>query len=124
MNRTLGNPDYTVFKPWVQLPSNCVVPIHMAETWLQRTDGFQASWAVCQGVGGILGALGRAFPDPLTGAPYDPANRSEERRVGKECVSTCRSRWSPYHSKKTIEIVTIKSKSIIYIINFCSILFT
>src|SRR3546814_8204518 len=28
------------------------------------------------------------------------AVRSEERRVGKECVSTCRSRWSPYHSKK------------------------
>src|SRR3546814_16617727 len=27
--------------------------------------------------------------------------RSEERRVGKECVSTCRSRWSPYHLKKT-----------------------
>src|SRR3546814_16972884 len=26
--------------------------------------------------------------------------RSEERRVGKECVSTCRSRWSPDHSKK------------------------
>src|SRR3546814_10978422 len=25
------------------------------------------------------------------------AARSEERRVGKECVSTCRSRWSPYH---------------------------
>src|SRR3546814_15675566 len=28
--------------------------------------------------------------------------RSEERRVGKECVSTCRSRWSPYHYKKHI----------------------
>src|SRR3546814_12266120 len=28
-------------------------------------------------------------------------NRSEERRVGKECVSTCRSRGSPYHYKKT-----------------------
>src|SRR3546814_10940950 len=27
--------------------------------------------------------------------------RSEERRVGKECVSTCRSRWSPYHEKTT-----------------------
>src|SRR3546814_14032568 len=26
-----------------------------------------------------------------------PFSRSEERRVGKECVSTCRSRWSPYH---------------------------
>src|SRR3546814_20852033 len=30
------------------------------------------------------------------------AGRSEERRVGKECVSTCRSRWSPYHYKKKI----------------------
>src|SRR3546814_7129510 len=28
--------------------------------------------------------------------------RSEERRVGKECVSTCRSRWSPYHSINNI----------------------
>src|SRR3546814_8134309 len=27
----------------------------------------------------------------------DKIVRSEERRVGKECVSTCRSRWSPYH---------------------------
>src|SRR3546814_20257071 len=27
----------------------------------------------------------------------DAEERSEERRVGKECVSTCRSRWSPYH---------------------------
>src|SRR3546814_21153284 len=26
--------------------------------------------------------------------------RSDERRVGKECVSTCRSRWSPYHEQK------------------------
>src|SRR3546814_16721392 len=32
----------------------------------------------------------------------DAALRSEARRVGKECVSTCRSRWSPYHyTKKT-----------------------
>src|SRR3546814_4005587 len=28
---------------------------------------------------------------------YPGSQRSEERRVGKECVSTCRSRWSPYH---------------------------
>src|SRR3546814_4081623 len=28
---------------------------------------------------------------------YHYMGRSEERRVGKECVSTCRSRWSPYH---------------------------
>src|SRR3546814_12735991 len=30
-------------------------------------------------------------------APPVRWQRSEERRVGKECVSTCRSRWSPYH---------------------------
>src|SRR3546814_8413649 len=29
--------------------------------------------------------------------PFSGRSRSEERRVGKECVSTCRSRWSPYH---------------------------
>src|SRR3546814_11614693 len=32
---------------------------------------------------------------PFCGATT--TRRSEERRVGKECVSTCRSRWSPYH---------------------------
>src|SRR3546814_4637594 len=32
---------------------------------------------------------------PAVEAPAQ--DRSEERRVGKECVSTCRSRWSPYH---------------------------
>src|SRR3546814_10595338 len=35
--------------------------------------------------------------DPCVRADGQSANRSEERRVGKECVSTCRSRWSPYH---------------------------
>src|SRR3546814_9225449 len=35
----------------------------------------------------------RAGDNPLPGKVH----RSEERRVGKECVSTCRSRWSPYH---------------------------
>src|SRR3546814_13043975 len=44
-------------------------------------------------------------PSNPTGAAYSRdelkalADRSEERRVGKECVSTCRSRWSPYHYK-------------------------
>src|SRR3546814_11620242 len=36
----------------------------------------------------------------LKNTACNPTFRSEERRVGKECVSTCRSRWSPYHSKK------------------------
>src|SRR3546814_6965998 len=33
----------------------------------------------------------------LFSKPAAPGKRSEERRVGKECVSTCRSRWSPLH---------------------------
>src|SRR3546814_803068 len=33
----------------------------------------------------------------VAGAYQHFGGRSEERRVGKECVSTCRSRWSPYH---------------------------
>src|SRR3546814_13874163 len=43
---------------------------------------------------------------------YHRDGSSEERRVGKECVSTCRSRWSPYHSKKKkhIHTTTITSK--------------
>src|SRR3546814_13951234 len=37
-------------------------------------------------------------------------HRSEERRVGKECVSTCSSRWSTYHSKKNIKQHTHQHK--------------
>src|SRR3546814_8888655 len=39
------------------------------------------------------------YPQPRCRACLPPGQRlrSEERRVGKECVSTCRSRWSPYH---------------------------
>src|SRR3546814_17926052 len=43
--------------------------------------------------------------DPVTAIDREmktlTSRRSAERRVGKECVSTCRSRWSPYHYKHT-----------------------
>src|SRR3546814_1108178 len=48
--------------------------------------------------------LASSSSTPSTNTSRGPPNpikccaaRSEERRVGKECVSTCRSRWSPYH---------------------------
>src|SRR3546814_5584177 len=50
-----------------------------------------------------LGGLVGLPVEPLQIAGYSissPTSRSEERRVGKECVSTCRSRWSPSHYKK------------------------
>src|SRR3546814_15293406 len=37
------------------------------------------------------------FAKLVPGLQLEQSNRSEERRVGKECVSTCRSRGSPYH---------------------------
>src|SRR3546814_16181626 len=43
--------------------------------------------------------LGKNLPVPTRGLDA-VLSRSEERRVGKECVSTCRSRWSPAHLKK------------------------
>src|SRR3546814_11506881 len=57
---------------------------------------------------GLINAMGVAFEvlGPGQCREYGPlpnrtrsetGKRSEERRVGKECVSTCSSRWSPYH---------------------------
>src|SRR3546814_14295360 len=56
------------------------------------------------GDGRIVITAAKKYGATGTGIDIDPEriteateNRSEERRVGKECVSTCRSRWSPYH---------------------------
>ena len=49
----------------------------------------QAKIASTKKTSQITGAMQMVSASKLT--------RSEERRVGKECVSTCRSRWSPYH---------------------------
>src|SRR3546814_18615417 len=46
---------------------------------------------------GRNGCKVRALRTPNIGDVGQLYRRSEERRVGKECVSTCRSRWSPYH---------------------------
>ena len=51
--------------------------------------------------GGISTSLGffdeeNYFNDTMKAGNYNN-NRSEERRVGKECLRLCRSRWSPYH---------------------------
>src|SRR3546814_3590507 len=57
------------------------------------SPGLSCRWASCSEVGGHT----RCCPGAGTG--HGIRSRSEERRVGKECVSTCRSRWSPYHYK-------------------------
>src|SRR3546814_16098928 len=53
--------------------------------------------------GASVGCFNQSLDFDLSNAHYRQwsaeahIDRSEERRVGKECVSTCRSRWSPYH---------------------------
>src|SRR3546814_19487126 len=51
---------------------------------LEKGDGVGGTWR------------DNAYPGCACDVPSH-LYRSEERRVGKECVSTCRSRWSPYH---------------------------
>src|SRR3546814_14695576 len=74
--------------------------------WLQLPDAYGiSSIGGRAGLPAFLERLERALARGLKlvqlrepGWPDGPgATRSEERRVGKECVSTCRSRWSPYH---------------------------
>ena len=42
-------------------------------------------------------AARRSKTGRMAGTIVEPVRGSEERRVGKECVTTCRSRWLPYH---------------------------
>src|SRR3546814_5869377 len=75
----------------------CALPIFLMEhlqgglSGLNRksfpvlSDSIASRWIAINGV--RLLCLWRLYP----------RLRSEERRVGKECVSTCKSRWSPYH---------------------------
>src|SRR3546814_13164325 len=90
--------------------STCALPI----CWIdeQRTAiASEKMVLVCGTKGPDMKEKGGDDEDDVTPAPAnsDPVDdevmhldgyeigRSEERRVGKECVSTCRSRWSPYH---------------------------
>src|SRR3546814_16081476 len=72
----------------------------------RRSDRGIAAFALDAAVAAIEDAgIERDAIDGYVGAPW----RSEERRVGKECVSTCRYRWSPYHLKKTQKRTDITS---------------
>src|SRR3546814_16377366 len=62
--------------------------------------GFNAGSALGAGADAGMAMLATQFSAAvasLTWLVIETVKSSEERRVGKECVSTCRSRWSPYH---------------------------
>src|SRR3546814_1784784 len=66
----------------------CALPIFTDNLGSARSRGFDLQVSARP-----LDGLSLDLAVGYTDAEY----RSEERRVGKECVSTCRSRWSPYH---------------------------
>src|SRR3546814_14166102 len=65
---------------------------------LKRKESGMATISKTNGlVGGTLASdIHHRLREDIVSCVLEPG-RSEERRVGKECVSTCRSRWSPYH---------------------------
>src|SRR3546814_19875160 len=85
----LADPNFEAqpYDPWVAYGRSKTANILFAVEfdWRHKARAIRAA-AVHPGA--IATDLGRAVP---------PEQRSEERRVGQECVSTCRSRWSPYH---------------------------
>src|SRR3546814_12505413 len=70
------------------------LPASRAATTATCRPGSWPSTAVIASDGNLLKPAARRLQEVRLG------NRSEERRVGKECVSTCRSRWSRYHYKQ------------------------
>src|SRR3546814_3637580 len=80
----------------------CALPIFNVEIGkhISHSELLENHHAVLYAVGASsdrgLGIPGADLPGTASATDF-VAWRSEERRVGKECVSTCRSRWSPYH---------------------------
>src|SRR3546814_19685355 len=71
-----------------------------APGWLKELRGEHVPETEEYGIASTAYRARRPFHPERFFAFIERAWRSEERRVGKECVRTCRSRWSPYHSKK------------------------
>src|SRR3546814_14644708 len=90
-------------------PFHSVIPVSRDEAIDERING-PLSVPVANHSPGASTAAGRAAGRQVTATVIRAApaaqirnsvvKRSEERRVGKECVCTCRTRWSPDHVKK------------------------
>src|SRR3546814_6665766 len=75
----------------------CALPISVPDAYSAKG---QPPRTMRYGLGAVKGTGQGAVEEIIRirneGGPFTSL-RSDERRVGKECVSTCRSRWAPYH---------------------------
>src|SRR3546814_16760788 len=69
-------------------------------------DTYERGWAA-DWIAAILGREGVPITPETKEYIWTALTRSDERRVGKECVSTCRSRWSPYTYNKNNTPITL-----------------
>src|SRR3546814_15775842 len=72
-------------------------PEYLAINPMGKVSAIEHRGVVVTEAAAICAYLADAFPDAGLAPATDDPLRSEERRVGKGCVSTCRSRLSPYH---------------------------
>src|SRR3546814_20069678 len=107
----LGAHDALRFKPATRCENACASGSAALYSALDAVQSGRIKVALVVGAEKMTGLDTAGVTKALSGASYQPeeaelsfpaifaqfALRSEERRVGKECVSTCRSRWSPYH---------------------------
>ncbi len=75
MNRTQGDPDYILIKPWLQLPSNCIVPVTVVQDFLTTYAPLGLAVATAP-FANLCGRVPGGFPpfDANLGGPYDPFN--------------------------------------------------
>src|SRR3546814_13195756 len=79
--RPFSSPLNEEHRKGVFLCAGCRLPLFSSGTKFESGTGWPSFW--------------RPLPKAVQTSQHH--FRSEERRVGKDCVSTCRSRWSPYH---------------------------
>src|SRR3546814_6957781 len=76
--------------------SSDLVPAQRAPLAVAREEAVLGADGIVDHQPGRVGVAAEVVPVDLLGL-QQLVHRAEERRVGKECVSTCSSRWSPYH---------------------------
>ena len=80
------------------LPLKCIAGGHVEGTVMIGRNEFSSLAELGSTENVLQQFAGKKIGAPSAGSIHDViARRSEERRVGKECLCACRSRWSPYH---------------------------